>query len=199
VIGFVVFVVVLVVLGGNAWVRAVEVRRLAERLGARRLLSRSARSLETADYVLDVIDTGWRVEVPRVRLGRRMVLTLQPGLKETAGMTTGFAEIDRAFRLIGDDPDLTSTVFADHRVREAVLHLRAVCRLRRVDLTAGETLVVLCRRRRKRSEQETVDAIVAVARALNDVADVKPTASSGSSLEGGVGGASGAPFAMPLR
>lgn len=196
-IALLVFALVFGVLGANWWFRVHQINSLANTVGGRRLLGRGTMSIETDDCVVDVVEVGWRVEVPRVRLGRRMVLTLDPGISPQ-GVRTGFVEVDRAYRISSDDADLTATIFADPKVRETLLTLQAAFRLRRVDLLAGEKLVVLGRRRRKVGEKAALDAVVAFARALDDLHDVKATVSAGSDLSGGVGGSSGSPFAMPI-
>lgn len=192
-----VFAGVFGVLGFNWWYRVHQIKALADKLGGQRLLGRGTLALETSDYVLDIVDSGWRVEVPRLRLGRRMTFSLDTGLKTSGGHSTGYAEIDKQFRILGDDGDLLATVFGEPQVRHALLRVQQLCRLVRLDVTAGETLVVLFRRRRRVSEREALDSVVGFANALNAVADIKTRASAGALLTGGVGGSSGSPFAMP--
>ncbi len=198
-IALAVFFAVFAVLGFNWWHGVGKANALAGKLGGQRLLGRGNLAIETADYILDIVTVGWRVEVPRLLLGRRMILTLAPVLPMTGTFTTGFSDVDGNFRLAGDDPDLTRAVFADVTVREALRQMRELCRLRRIDITAGEKLVVLFRRRRRVSEREALASIVAFAGALNAVADVRVTAraAQGRLLRGATGGGSGAPVAMP--
>ena len=197
-IALMVFALVFAVLAANYALRVRAFYRLAANLGAQRLLSRGPRALQTGQYILEVVDAGWRVEVPRMRLGRRMVLTLNPSRLSPTGMRTGFADVDRAFRVAGDDADLAATIFSDQAVRDTLHHLDQITNLTRIDLTAGETLVVLFRRRRRSTELESVEAVVAFANAHNAVAHVTAQVSAGAPTSGGVGGASGSPFAMPV-
>lgn len=192
-----IFFIVFAGLGANWWRRGHQFNVLLDNVGGRRLLSRGPLSLETDACVVDVVGSRWRVEVLRVTLGRRLVITLDPGLHITSAFKTGFAEIDRNFGIATDDAGLAAAVFGDVAVRDAAMGLRAACRLVRVDLTAGETLVVLLNEPRRRDQKAALDAIVAFANALNAVADVKPQVAPASLLPGGVGGASGSPFALP--
>ncbi|MDP2344749.1 MAG: hypothetical protein Q8O67_27620 [Deltaproteobacteria bacterium] len=196
-IALLVFAIVFAVMAGNYGYRISHLKRLAETLGGQRLLTRGSRALQTREYILEIVDAGWRVEVPRMQLGRRMVLTLNPGMSPL-GMRTGFADVDRAFRITGDDADLAATIFADQAVRDSLHRLARLTKLARIDLTGQETLVVLFRRRWRVSEVEALDGVVAFANALQAVAHVKAQVSAGTSISGGVGGASGSPFAMPI-
>ena len=197
-IALLVFVLTASVLGGRYALAVRRINALASDVGGRRLLGRGNLAIETDDCVIELRDhIGWRVEVPRVRLGRRLTMSLVTGLQR--GIATGYAEVDGNFRLTADDADLAATVCSDPRVREGLLRVLATIAVQRVDLIVGEVLVVSGRLRRRVDERAAVSAVVEFARALDALHDVKVVVNGGAGLDGGVGGASGAPFAMPLR
>ncbi len=198
VIALLCFFLVAGLLGARHWLAIHHIKALAANVGGVRMLSRGSHAVETKDCVVELTPLGWRVEVPRVRLGRRLMLTLSTQIS-APGLRTGFAEIDAGFRVNADDEDLAVTVCADPRVRETLLLLAACIAIVRIDLIVGEKLIVSGRLRRRVAERAALDAVVAFARAVDDQSDIKATVSAGSRFEGGVGGASGSPFAMQLR
>ncbi len=185
---------VCVVLSVTYALRLGQLDRLATALGGQRLLT-GGRALQTRDYVLEIVAAGWRVAVPGCLLGGRMGLTIQPGLSPL-GVRTGFGDVDHSFRITSDDEALAATIMSDPVVRKTLHRLDQLTNLKSINVTSTQALVVLFRRRRRVDEVETLEAVVAFARALNGVATVRAQLTAGGPT-GGIGGASGSPFAMP--